>query len=252
MFFKKKLITVGDSFTDDYVKCCKENLFLLEKKPYLKNIKPFKIWPELLSEKLNLKLINLGQCGRGNEYIFNKAIDATLEHKDIGLMVVLWSEIQRFDFKIEDYNFTSNLANHTGHTIKIEEDIKTIFNENKIYDLNYALNKFFRLSYALQTICENNNIKLIQSFGTHVGAYFDDKQVKYELCKYIINHKILYKLKNFIGEPFINSIGGYTLKDLLHKDRLYILDDEDTHPNEEGHQLFYKIIHDYYLKNIKK
>lgn len=249
MFFKRKLVTVGDSFTDNYLK---SQWHLLDKKPHLKNIMPFKIWPELLSEKLNLKLINLGQCGRGNEYIFNKAIDVISKHNDIKLMVVLWTEFQRFDFEhkqVDNYR-TANIDSKTAHFTNIEELIRETFKYEKIFCLESGINRFLRLSYALQTICEKENIKLVQAFGPRPYHYDDFKEVV-ELSELFIKKDLVYKLKNFIGFPFFKNIGEFSLEDKF--DDIHMLHPTmDPHPNKEGNKLMCKIIQDYYLKNIKK
>ena len=74
----KKLLAVGCSYTeDDY---------------------PFPVWPKLLAEKFNMKCINLGQSGSGNEYIYSRTLDTLVTEKNLGLVVVMWSEFQRLDF----------------------------------------------------------------------------------------------------------------------------------------------------------
>ena len=251
MFFKNKLITVGDSFTDDYLKKQRD---LLDKKPWLKNVMPFKIWPELLSEKLNLKLINLGQCGRGNEYIFNKSVDVMSKHNDIELMVVLWTEFQRFDFEygqVDNYR-TANIDNTTPHLTEIEEYLKETFKYEKIYTMESAFNRFMRLSYALDNICKNENINLIQGFGTlpvNWGGYGCPNFIK--ISELFLKHKLSSKMENYLGYPFFTLIDGFSLLNKL-EDKHFLHPIKDTHPNEEGSKLIYEIIYDYYLKNIKK
>ena len=58
----------------------------------------FPSWPAHLAEKLNMECINLGRAGAGNEYMLAKVIDTVLTEKNIGLVVVMWSEWQRMDF----------------------------------------------------------------------------------------------------------------------------------------------------------
>ena len=75
----KKLIAVGCSYTaDDYT---------------------FPVWPELLSKKLNMELVNFGRSGMGNEYIATKVTEASIHLNDIGLVVCMWSEFTRLDFQ---------------------------------------------------------------------------------------------------------------------------------------------------------
>ena len=251
MFFKKKLVTVGDSFTDNYLK---SQWHLLDKKPYLKNVMPFKIWPELLSEKLNLKLINLGQCGRGNEYIFNKSVDVISKHNDIELMVVLWTEFQRFDFEygqVDNYR-TANIDNGTLHFTDIEEYLRETFKYEKIYTMESAFNRFMRLSYALDNICKNENINLIQGFGVCPYNWgYTEKPNIIKLSELFLKHKLSSKMENHLGYPFFTLLNGFCIADKMKTEHC-LHPTIDPHPNKEGSKFMYEIIYDFYLKNIKK
>ena len=54
-FIRKVLIASGDSWT--------------------KEKRSFPHWPEILANKLDMKYINLGCAGKGNEFIYNNMID---------------------------------------------------------------------------------------------------------------------------------------------------------------------------------
>ena len=43
--------------------------------------------------------INLGRSGAGNDQILAKTLDAMLKEKDVGLVVLMWSEWQRIGFQ---------------------------------------------------------------------------------------------------------------------------------------------------------
>jgi hypothetical protein len=58
---RKKLIIGGCSYTDNYARAQK--------------MKEFPIWGELLAEKLDMDLINLGKCGFGNKAIYHTITD---------------------------------------------------------------------------------------------------------------------------------------------------------------------------------
>ena len=79
---RKKLIAIGCSYTENY--------------------KSFSAWPTHLAKELDMKCVNLGQRGAGNNYILSKIIDTVLTEKNIGLVVVMWSQFQRLDFQYED------------------------------------------------------------------------------------------------------------------------------------------------------
>ncbi len=70
MFSKrKKLIISGCSYTDNYAR--------------QEKIEGFPIWGELLAEKLDMELINVGSCGYGNKAIYHTIIETMLKTKNI-------------------------------------------------------------------------------------------------------------------------------------------------------------------------
>ena len=63
----------------------------------------YKKWPELLAEKLGMKVINLAGGGQGNEFIYTTLRNEIVEIEDksqIGLVIAAWSQAPRKDFKI--------------------------------------------------------------------------------------------------------------------------------------------------------
>ena len=76
---RKKLVVSGCSYTDNYAR--------------QEKIKEFPLWGELLAEKLDMDLINLGRCGYGNKAIYTSLAETILPRKDIGLCVAIWSEV---------------------------------------------------------------------------------------------------------------------------------------------------------------
>ena len=83
---RKKLIAIGCSYTK------------MSRKKSLAAIGN-RHWPEYLAEKLDMNCVNLGAAGQGNEYILSKLIDTVLSEKNIGLVVLMWSEWIRQDFQ---------------------------------------------------------------------------------------------------------------------------------------------------------
>jgi len=98
---RKKLIAIGCSFTEHYTKS-------------LENIDcNFPRWPQILADKLNMECINLGKSGMGNDYILATLIDTLLTEKNIGLVVLMWSEWQRMDF--QHVEFANQLLIHRSN-----------------------------------------------------------------------------------------------------------------------------------------
>ena len=51
------------------------------------------------TDKLNMDYINFGRGGKGNEFIYNKMVDAlcVTKTKRVGLAICLWSKFDRWD-----------------------------------------------------------------------------------------------------------------------------------------------------------
>jgi hypothetical protein len=86
---RKKLIAIGCSYTE-------HNLSSIQTPDFDYN---FPRWPQHLADKLDMEYVNLGRCGAGNKYILSKIVDTVLTEKNIGLVVVMWSQFQRLDFE---------------------------------------------------------------------------------------------------------------------------------------------------------
>ena len=81
---RKKLIVSGCSYTDNYAAT--------------QNLEPFKLWPELLAEKLDMDCINLAKCGFGNKAIYTTLTERIINEKNVGLVIPMWTEFQRVSF----------------------------------------------------------------------------------------------------------------------------------------------------------
>ena len=107
---RKKLIAIGCSFTEHHLSS---------------TISPdidhdFTRWPKHLSNMFDMECINLGKCGAGNDQILARTLDATLKEKDIGLVVVMWSEWRRVGFNcLRDSNRWVQVTPHDLETWKI-------------------------------------------------------------------------------------------------------------------------------------
>jgi len=113
----KKLIISGESFSDP---------FSLSYDPVVKKEEKdgkiistletkFPLWPTILGEKLGMETINLAMAGVGNEHHYSVLLDALVTEKDIGLMIVMWSGVQRLDFELETaYNNEDKILHDQG------------------------------------------------------------------------------------------------------------------------------------------
>ena len=127
----KTLWTFGDSFTFGHG--CRPDGPLSEYFYEYKLNDDDIIWPEILSKKLQCKLINLGKCGASNDYIFDSIIENYLQIKEDDIVIVNKTFSQRFDvpntslnklecITAENYNSLSKILN------KSKEEMETIIN----------------------------------------------------------------------------------------------------------------------------
>ena len=227
----KKIIVGGCSFTDkNYPKTARPNSL------------DFKMWPEIMGDKLNCEVINTAKCGFGNQAIFHETLTAIMNNDNVDHVIVMWSDWTRQDFLTstelnlkDDYRYTTFNPNYQDKTW-YEKTFKQKYpNTKQLIDTN------INYIYSLQTICEKLNIKYTALAGPSID--FMDKQPIDQL----IDHPFLEKIENFMGWPLFESIGGYTVKDLCKSKfgKAYRVSSIDAHPNEESHKFIADKIMEY-------
>ena len=209
---------------------------------YTANSYNFPVWPELLSEKLNLYCYNLGNSGSGNEYIFSRALDALHTIKNIGILVVMWSEFQRTDWFTENSGWDC-IHFKCGDVLRNREKWKNDMMENlkeKGYDnKKFQVDRSFRFMYSLQTVAESLNIPFVHLVGCEPALKEDRRKAGMR----IIESPYLDKI-NMLGWPILDEIGGWTVDTWLDKvdgatlraNSKLRISEEDSHPNKEGHE----------------
>ena len=216
----KKLVAVGCSYTQDCY--------------------PFPVWPELLSEKVNYKCINLGQCGSGNEYIFSRSLDTLVEQKNIGLMVVMWSEFQRMDFYLSNIkrwqNVMYSVDGRARNKERWKEDVVDLLDKNGYNDKRHQINRTLRFMYSIQKICQVHDVPLLQLFGTDPCP----QNEKYVAGTTILNSPFFNSIE-CLGWPVIDNMGGWTIDTKLNRDT-HRISERDSHPSKEGHEVISEIL----------
>lgn len=252
---RKKLIVSGCSYTDNW----------------WTERHGVKVWPEILAEKLDMDCINLGQCGRGNEYIFQTIIDEVQHHKNIGLVIPMWSEWNRIDIQknvpykkgYRWYTIRTGIdwksefsRKHAFLWLQTLEELTKLFNEKDMYNAKICIERTIRFFYLFQELMESKNLNYIQSAAlnpvpldmlenddrgwkdknfikTFFGSiYFDE-----------INHK------KFVGWPVLSQLGGENVDEMLWRlssDEKYRMSATDSHPNEAGHTLIAERLYNAY------
>ena len=200
-------------------------------------------WPEILAEKLDMELINLGRSGAGNEYISVSIVERIMsmtqeQRNNIGLVIPAWSKIFRRDYEVN----TSTLIDKMWWSLRWDTH----------GDMYYLARKFLRHVFLLQTFLESYNIpyKSVQTlclFSTNewekerLVMLPDDEKVLTMLGTHPLFDKI--KEEKFMGWPVFDALGGFCLQDLLKQPDHYI-SDEDWHPNAAGQELLAEEIYE--------
>ena len=240
---RKKLIAIGCSFTEHYLSS---------------TVSPdvdydFTRWPEHLANMLDMECINLGKAGAGNDRILAKTLDTTLglEKKDIGLIVVMWSDWRRVGFQCSrDWDHWTHITPHELETWKV-----TILKKQNSF---HATRNTLRTFIHAEKILSDLPYMFVQ--GTANLTWNEDNWTKNQYSRRIAANEILKSpyldyienniANKFIGWPIMNELGGYSIDDYLNKQdpesiKLRISLD-DCHPNAAGHKAIAEFLYDKY------
>ena len=267
---KKLLIVSGDSFTDRRFRSAAHPDMDVS----------FPMWPELLAEKLDMRLINLGRSGQGNEYIYSVLLDyiETLEDKSqIGMVVAGWSQCFRKDFQ-EGIKGKWNVIG--GRNQQTPEAIPKGWLAERVDphgDVFSWVRRSLRIYRSLDYLCGRYNIPYAQTqmiplyvdwlrglpptdqeimFG---GKTFEDDTLAYpgdpkedlkKILDIIIEYDGIIDARNFLGWPISRNIGGFPLSIEVCGvvGSPYVISQYDGHPNAAGHIRLAEAIHEF-IKN---
>lgn len=235
---KKILLAGGCSYTD------KEFTSVFKNSPE-KYKNPTKMWPEHISEILDLEYMNVGRCGADNYAIYNNLLEAILTYGErIDTVMVLWTGWDRYLF-MHEYSicFSHNMFQvalndkNLNKTSLIETMMNVIQNDMFVPSRNLTnqiRNSLF-LMYSLAKICESKNIKylffqginpllrqqwynlfrrLVDEHGfpkrlpSDVAYNFD---IKKSLLKAPVFPHLEKRKSHIIGWPFATDLGGYSV-----------------------------------------
>jgi hypothetical protein len=160
----KKLLTVGDSFT--YGEELSDQTLA---------------WPQLLANRLNYSLTNLGQPSASNDKILRKTVDHLIREPGIDLVVVAWSNIGRSEYA-DEFGYYDVWPGYQGNLFKA--DGSTWRNELVDYVSRYHDSEAIHLKFIQQVL-------LLQS-------YLKSRNINYIMLNIVQNE--YYKKKNFDGQ----------------------------------------------------
>ena len=230
-FTRKVLIASGDSWT--------------------KEKRSFPHWPEILANKLDMKYINLGCAGKGNEFIYNNMIDTLCTTRQIGLSICLWSSASRWDFDKWTFNINPKHPNPLKgfDTVAANEHkkvIDAIHEHGGLVSGKHNLLKSVRWFHAFQNHCELHSIPYLQMQAFTLTFPTD------ALIKALINSAQVDSIDDnkFIGWPMYEEIGGktaWTMLDEVDPEQIKLrVSKDDLHPNKEGQELIAEVLYDKY------
>ena len=256
---KSKLIAIGCSYTEYY-----------EDSMHTKTKHNFPRWPKLLADKLDMECVNLGKCGMGHEYMVAKLLDTLISEKNIGLVVIMWSEWQRLDFQFRPGKGTDGWVALHPHRDNRRVERYPINREGRIALLEHnnvisATMRSLRFFLIAQKLLKDIPYLMVQGCYALVDPLFlhpEDNEVSWEneinlrkkAIKQIISSPITDKIKEdkFIGWPIFSEIDGYDVDTMLDKhdpNRIKLrVDENDSHPNREGHRLISEEIYKVYKR----
>jgi len=249
---KKTLIISGCSWTDPLIVSSEPTIPTATVRSWPK-------WYDIVAEKLDMQVVNLGKSAAGNEYICYSIIDYIMglskaERDNIGLVIAAWSQAKRTDFqyrKNDDDIYVERLFRTKNIQFKLDKNYiwdSILYTDPLRGDLFYKIKQSVRYMFNLQTFCKHYNIpyKMVQAIELNripsVGTEFNiqyamgssqrsltthsqiqhymDKEVVKELHKNVYFNKI--DEKHFIGWPTVSDLGGKCLVDLLNKKNHFV------------------------------
>jgi len=249
---KSKLIAIGCSYTEHYLNSMHTEIKL-----------DFMRWPQILANKLDMKCHNLGLCGMGHEYMISKLLDVIMSERNIGLIVIMWSEWQRMDFEHENYwqRLMPQRDNSQVEQWPLDIDARTVLlnYNNTCAATMYSLRKFL----TAQKLMRDIPYIMIQGpdpLPDPLYLHPKNDQISFESViknrkisiKQIIKSPINYEINEdkFMGWPIFENMGGYSVDNILDKvdptRNKFRVSSEDSHPNGEGHEYIAKMLHDKY------
>lgn len=264
---RKKLIAIGCSYTADW--------------------NTFPPWPTVLAEMLDMECVNLGDTGSGNDEILAKTIDTVLNEKNIGLIVLMWSEWHRWSFQQShsDWEYWWHVQPHRQnrvprrmpcpkHKLNVNDWVPYLLEaQNPHHITQQTFRTFIHAEKLLKDIphlyvqgCFGipwYNVKsgeLINCGDHTVNAhlnFFNVNNSRKEVARQMILSPYLEYIednisKYFIGWPIMSEIGGYCFDEVLDKidpSKLKLrISKKDSHPNGAGHKIIAQEIHNAYAK----
>jgi hypothetical protein len=202
-------------------------------------------WPAHLAKLLSLTPINLGQSGTSNSAISSAIFNhINIHHKDIGLVVVLWTSWHRLnplDLSIclnpaMAYNIAEMDNPNFDKDRKMHSILKDTTSWNKEHFVNDVVLHNIKQFFCVESICKKYSIPYIFMQGIHpidcIKEFWDtffinNKRVLQSITKY----EQWFDYSRFVGWPIYHEMGGFYVNNMNCP-----MSTKDAHPNEIGHK----------------
>lgn len=246
----RTLWTFGCSFTAEYdpidgIFFPFENDFDKYKKWRGGNLPP--VWPTILGEKLNCKVMNCAVGGSSNYNIFNQFINVCELIKKDDIVIFGWTNLTRFiSVNLDENIFTQILVSENNFG-------GTGFSKRTIEEIMY------NRSHPLWALEVNQWMRFINTYLNNIGAYnfywtadetiFNQNTIQDDDQKYIVvrdNESTKTNLLGYLNLPMF--FGGILRARIVEETNGAVIDD---HMGEFGHKNQANYFYNHIIKNIK-
>ena len=213
-------------------------------------------WPELLGEKLGMKVINVARSGQGNEYIYTTLRNEIIKIKDkseIGLVIAAWSQAPRKDYK-EGTNWSAvRIDPHGNLPFWVEKSLGHYMSFQILcerYNLPYVHFQMIELFEHYINGIQPSQTDIHYGADPNTRSKYPGNKNKDEasILKSIMKYEKKLDTSKFMGWPPTKKLGGYRIRDKIplwdDKRSTLRISKYDNHPNEEGHKVVTNIIFD--------
>jgi lysophospholipase L1-like esterase len=186
-------------------------------------------WPNLLSNMLSEKVVNLGKSATGNHRMVKRAIDAVIDSSK--LIIIGWSDCNRQEFA-DDIGIYDIWAGRNWRALQLDDPTHRINQIKYITAYNtpeYYYADWLRQIILIQSLCKLHKIPCVMFIAC--GAHISHKL-------YYHNHKKLIDAIDhsmFVDNMF-TSVGDWTYRTPHGPNR---------HPLDQGHEIIANKIYEH-------
>ena len=259
----KTLLAVGCSYTDKN----------FTSKPHPELDCSWPKWPEVLGNKLEYNVVNLGKSGNSNDGIFKTAQDYIVDNK-VDMICALLTQGHRLnihDMSNVNWHFSFRDKEAVDLGDRLQKDVFNIHEFSRLlrYKHTALANEYLRYIYMLDQLGKyNNNIPVYHMqglrgyypYGSLTRAKAHTMRKEYATAFLDSPYfSILDKQTNIYGWPLLQELEGsiyiddpkalasHTWREMEALTLKYKISDEDSHPNARGQ----KIIANNFMQIIK-